>query len=265
MRRVSFILTVFFTLILNQVNAGDKFSKNKALADQIFEEEEYIEAQEYYEYLDSISPGNPDVSYKLGVIYMYRKKYDLAEHKISYAQKFGYEDSTRLRFHYYYGRLNHLRHKLDKAQEHYLKYKSTLDTNSLTYFDEVKEVEHLYQECEYGKELMEDALELKIRNIGSIINTKYDEYVPLMSADDSMLVFTSKRPNDRNKRDVYTDEYHEDIYISYNSKAGWSTPKEISGEILETYRESPSGDRSQLLNYFIKKRLSILTESIGEF
>ena len=28
---------------------------------------------------------------------------------------------------------------------------------------------------------------------------------------------------------------------------------------------SPSGDRSQLLNYFIKKRLSILTESIGEF
>ena len=43
------------------------------------------------------------------------------------------------------------------------------------------------------------------------------------------------------------------------------TPDELSSEILETYRESPSGDRSQLLNYFIKKRLSTLTESIGEF
>ena len=113
MRRFTFILTVFFALVLSQAHAGDKFSKGKILADQIFEEGAYIEAQGHYEFLDSLSPGNPDVSYKLGVIYMYRKQYDLAEHKISYAQKPGYEDSTRLRFHYFYGRLNRLRHKLE--------------------------------------------------------------------------------------------------------------------------------------------------------
>ncbi len=237
MRRITFILTVFFALVLNQANAGDRFAKDKILADQIFEEGEYIEAQEYYEYLDSLKPGNPDIAYKLGVIYMYRKQYDLAEHRISYAQEYGYEDSTRLRFHYYYGRLNHLRHKLDKAQEHYLKYKSTLDSNSSSYSKDVGEIEHLYKECEYGKELMEDALELKIRNVGSVINTEFDEYVPLMTADDSVLVFTSKRPNANNKRDAYTDEYHEDIYISYNSSDGWSAPKGISENI-----NSPTND-----------------------
>ena len=44
-----------------------------------------------------------------------------------------------------------------------------------------------------------------------------------------------------------------------------STPSELSDEILKTYRSSPFGDRSKLLNYFIQKRLRNLTESIGEF
>ena len=42
-------------------------------------------------------------------------------------------------------------------------------------------------------------------------------------------------------------------------------PSELSDEILKTYRSSPYGDRSKLLNYFIQKRLRNLTESIGEF
>ena len=44
-----------------------------------------------------------------------------------------------------------------------------------------------------------------------------------------------------------------------------SAPSELSHEILKTYRSSPFGDRSKLLNYFIQKRLRTLTESIGEF
>jgi len=44
-----------------------------------------------------------------------------------------------------------------------------------------------------------------------------------------------------------------------------SAPSELSDEILKTYRSSPFGDRSKLLNYFIQKRLKNLTESIGEF
>ena len=43
------------------------------------------------------------------------------------------------------------------------------------------------------------------------------------------------------------------------------TPKELSMEIINTYKEAPYNDRSKLLNYFIQKRLKNLTESIGEF
>jgi len=42
-------------------------------------------------------------------------------------------------------------------------------------------------------------------------------------------------------------------------------PEEIFISCLRAYQEAPDGDRSKLLNYFTKKRLKNLTESIGEF
>ena len=43
------------------------------------------------------------------------------------------------------------------------------------------------------------------------------------------------------------------------------SPSELFLEILSEFQKAPEGDRSKLLNYFIQKRLSNLTESIGDF
>tara|TARA_B100001564_G_scaffold284738_1_gene247501 strand:- start:185 stop:1048 length:864 start_codon:yes stop_codon:yes gene_type:complete len=42
-------------------------------------------------------------------------------------------------------------------------------------------------------------------------------------------------------------------------------PDELESEIMTNFHEAPFGDRSKLLNYFIKSRLKNLTETIGEF
>ena len=42
-------------------------------------------------------------------------------------------------------------------------------------------------------------------------------------------------------------------------------PNELENEIITEFHEAPFGDRSKLLNYFIKSRLKNLTETIGEF
>jgi len=42
-------------------------------------------------------------------------------------------------------------------------------------------------------------------------------------------------------------------------------PNELEDEILIEFHGAPFGDRSKLLNYFIKSRLKNLTETIGEF
>ncbi len=42
-------------------------------------------------------------------------------------------------------------------------------------------------------------------------------------------------------------------------------PRELKAEILEQYQLPPKGERSKLLNYFIKKRLKNLMNDIGDF
>ena len=68
--------------------------------------------------------------------------------------------------------------------------------------------------------------------------------------------FEDVAPNDEVKRNYQRNRKL--IDLTY-------TPEELSEEILKTYRSSPEGDRSKLLNYFIQKRLKSLTESIGDF
>ena len=68
--------------------------------------------------------------------------------------------------------------------------------------------------------------------------------------------FNDVAPNEEVKRNFQRNRKL--IDLSY-------TPEELSNEIIITYKEAPTNDRSKLLNYFIQKRLKNLTESIGEF
>ena len=68
--------------------------------------------------------------------------------------------------------------------------------------------------------------------------------------------FNDVAPNEEVKRNFQRNRKL--IDLSY-------TPEELSDEIINTYKEAPSNDRSKLLNYFIDKRLKSLTEQIGEF
>jgi len=97
----------------------------------------------------------------------------------------------------------------------------------------------------------------------------------VLSPDNTFVDGLRQKPMTKKKIEAWIDHDFEDVAPNDEVKRNYQrnlklidltyTPVELSSEILETYRESPSGDRSQLLNYFIKKRLSILTESIGEF
>ena len=63
-------------------------------------------------------------------------------------------------------------------------------------------------------------------------------------------------PNDEVRRNYQRNEKLIDLTES---------PEELFLECIKAYNDAPEGDRSKLLNYFIQKRLSNLTESIGEF
>ena len=97
----------------------------------------------------------------------------------------------------------------------------------------------------------------------------------VLSPDNTFVDGLRQKPMTKKKISSWIDHDFNDVAPNDEVKRNYQrnlklidltyTPEELSSEILETYRSSPSGDRSQLLNYFIQKRLKTLTESISEF
>jgi hypothetical protein len=108
---------------------------------------------------------------------------------------------------------------------------------------------------------------LKITNIGSPVNTEDEEYVPVINADESMMVFTYSGPKSKGGRVNAFGEtstigvYPEDIYLTFMANDTFSVPKPLDninsitndasislspdGQILYLYRES-SDDKGDI-------------------
>jgi outer membrane protein OmpA-like peptidoglycan-associated protein len=92
-----------------------------------------------------------------------------------------------------------------------------------------------------------------IDNIGNVVNTKYPEYGAIITTDESVMMFTSRRPDtEGGGMDPYLHEYFEDIYITQKVDGKWTTPKNMgkpvnSDEHDATVALSPDG--SVLLIY----------------
>ncbi|MES2397469.1 MAG: OmpA family protein [Bacteroidota bacterium] len=65
-----------------------------------------------------------------------------------------------------------------------------------------------------------DSVKLVITNVGETINTPYDEYAPVISADGLMMIFTSRRPVF--KEDITKKmQGMENVYVSYYNDMTW--------------------------------------------
>ena len=97
----------------------------------------------------------------------------------------------------------------------------------------------------------------------------------VLSPDNTFTDGLRQKPLGKNKIASWMEHEFEDVAPNDEVKRNYQrnrklidltyAPKELSMEIINTYKEAPFGDRSKLLNYFIQKRLKNLTESIGEF
>lgn len=65
----------------------------------------------------------------------------------------------------------------------------------------------------------------KVQSFPGDLNSKYTEYNPVVSADESAMAFTALRPNSGKTRSG--DKFIEEIYISYNQAGSWSEPKVV--------------------------------------
>ena len=87
---------------------------------------------------------------------------------------------------------------------------------------------------------MSDPLNAQISNLGWA-NTRYSDYAPVISADESILIFTSRRPGSTGGLVDAENKYFEDIYITYNTDGIWSPPENMGTTINTEHHDAGIG------------------------
>lgn len=178
----------------------------------------YIDALTYYLEANKINPNNADLNYKIGICYIFTTDKQLGLEHLEKAKQLNPQVNYELS--YYLGRAYHLNHQFDKAIENYNEFKRRLSPKEFA--DRGKELDKYIEECENGKELLTKKTKVFIDNMGSNINTIYPDYTPVISADEEILFFTSRRPSTTGgKRDPIDNKYYEDIFMATKSGNDW--------------------------------------------
>jgi len=89
------------------------------------------------------------------------------------------------------------------------------------------------QQLKNAEKYMAQPLKIEIRNLGPQINSPYLDSKPVISADESILYFTSRRPGSTGNMVAPDGLYYEDIYVSENRNGQW-TPARNVGRPLNT-------------------------------
>jgi outer membrane protein OmpA-like peptidoglycan-associated protein/Tol biopolymer transport system component len=198
-------------------NAQDKeVLKIQSQVDELIKEGQYEEALEPLLSLASLKPEDPEVAYKTGLVYFNLKD---PVNALPYFEKAKNGGSSAADLEYYIGGCYHLSHKLEEAISAYESYKATLKAKDK---EKLKLVNQQITYCKNGLELIKNPQKVTITNLGPGVNSKYADYVPAVSVDESMLVFTSRRENSTGGEKFPDDnQYYEDIYISYKENGAW--------------------------------------------
>ena len=129
---------------------------------------------------------------------------------------------------FYYGKALHINYKFDEAQIQYDNFLNTYAKDKATKDD----VAYFKAQNEFAKELVAAPINVKIQNLGDSINSEFPDYSPVLSADESSLIYTTRRNTGTGGERLQDGQYYEDIVISYKDANGvWSTPKSVSQNI----------------------------------
>lgn len=131
---------------------------------------------------------------------------------------------------FYYGKALHLNYKFDEAMAQYDAFEKDYAKDKKTKDD----VAYFKEQTVYAKELVAAPINVKIENLGDSINTAYPEYSPVLSADESTLIYTTRRNTNVGGDRTPDGQYYEDIVVSYKDNNGkWSSPKSL-GQFVNT-------------------------------
>jgi tetratricopeptide (TPR) repeat protein len=243
-----FILLQLTVLILsisalaqkNSVKYNKEEKQELARAEFLFDERNYFLALPIYLKLEKAHPEDIYLTYKAGVCYLYKS--DEREKALDHLQKAFDNDPNFDNILFYMGKAHAARYQFDEAKEYYTRYINSKPSN-----EQINDANKHISWAENGLKLYGKNIDVAIENIGDPINTEYSEYVPVISSDDAVMIFTYRGVHSkggRQNKSLKPDPdgvFYEDIFISYRLGDKWLTPESIGDRINSNDHDAAIG------------------------
>ncbi len=255
---ISFCVFILFlhSSLFAQVKLSSKEEKKLIENAELYFEDGDLQnipqATELFEKLEANKPEDPYFKLMVGICYTYFKdKKELAIKKLEEVHKMNPDFNL---VNNYLGRAYAVNHQFDKAKEYFEKFLKADDIDDVTKAMAKQNI--IY--CDNAKVYVKDSIKVEIKDIGSPINSVFSEYVPVITPDESMLIFTYRGSRSKGglqdatgKSDPY-GQYYEDIMIAHKLGDNWLEPESIGDNINTNGHDASVGlsvDGQQLFIY----------------
>src|SRR5258705_3703540 len=213
------VLAVVSTSVLCQsvkdlTAAGDKFYSKK----------NYASAVKSYTDALAINPDEAILNFKLGLAYLYPDTKPKAGALIDKAYRLN--PAVNSKIDYYLGIAFQNTNEIKKAMQHFEDFKK--NNPKVASIADAK-----IAECHIADSLSAFELNVKIENLGPIVNSRFTDHSPILSSDGNTLIFTSNRPDDPNGPEGF-----EDVFVTNKSNGQWNPPKRISKNINTRFNDA---------------------------
>lgn len=201
-----------------------------------FSNKDYKKAYELYDKLNAKNPKEFDYKFKLGYCCLfYPEKKSRAIDIFEDMKKTGKAKDLK-DIDYYLGKAYHVNYRFQdaiKTLETYLASVGSKVKDEDKFF--IEDAKNVIKNCNNGIELIDKKIQAEIINIGQPINSDEVEGVPVITADESMMIFTyagSKSMGGKLNEELKPDpngEYREDVFMSVKSNDSlWSEPTPVT-------------------------------------
>lgn len=194
------------------------------------------------EYLiaNQFNPNSATLNYKIAVCY-----YNIPSQKLmglTYIEKaVKLNPAVDPMVQYYLGRLYHLSSRWDEAMTAYRSYLSALNIDPNKNKDKIADMNRKIAECINGKEYTKDPQRVFIDNLGSTVNSSDPEYTPIITADESTMLFTSRRSTTTGGGKDQDNQYFEDLYRTEYVNGKWTAPVNMGKPVNSEDHDATAG------------------------
>lgn len=236
--KITFKTILIYLLIPFSVTAQKKDSLN--IAEAFLESENFSHAIRFYRDFLYQDPDNPELNFKLGFALL--NTTNGKEKSIKYLKKatkvYGKSRRSRRKIEYiesyfYLARAYRAAYKFDKAIELFTDMKKKFTWRKIQ-----KEIDLELKLCNDGKKLFNNPIDVTIKPLGNKINSKYSDHSPVFTADESVIIFTSRRKNNSGGIADMDGQYDENIFVSRKKNGKWTEPVGISDTINTAEHEA---------------------------